>query len=79
MFLTNLNCNVKWDKVCRAMTKDEVSFAYIQGKLICVKPSLQIFQFIFYSVGEILNCVTVVIDICIISKKIKFQIPSNIW
>ena len=49
VFLTNLNCNVKWDSVCRGMKNDVVSFAYIQGKLIWVKPSLHIFQLIAYS------------------------------
>ena len=55
-----------------------VKLVCIQGKLFCIKPSLQIFQLILYSFAEILNCARVIIYICSISKKIKFQMPRKI-
>ena len=42
VFLTNLNYSVKWDRVCIGMKNYVLSFAYIQGKLICIKSSLHI-------------------------------------
>ena len=61
------------------MKNDAVNFAYIQGKHICIKPVLHIVQLIVYSFGEFLSCVGVILDICIISEKVKFQTPSDIW
>ena len=62
MCLKNLNCSAKFDRVCRRMKNDIVSFANIQGKHICVKPSLHIFQLIVYFFSEILNCVGVITE-----------------
>ena len=63
----------KWDRVCRGMKNDVVSFACIQGMLPCVKPSLNIFQLIFYFFGEILNRVGVIVDIVSPAKRRNFK------